>query len=248
MKEYTPPSPFLKSFTCPHCGSFALHDEILLGSRNCFPGVYLINNKDGSGRFGENEIFEFRRCCACNKTSILKIKGAIVFENGITRFKPFREFELVYPQLFNAIEPNSDMPEDIKAFFNEARSVSKNSTRAATALLRIATEKLVKDLLGLKGSEYANTKMHHAIERLYQEKNLNTNIYKALMSLKLFGNEASHPNEDLSRLEAYFSNDKDLMNKLFNLLNLIVDDLISKPKQIEELFNSAPRKNIKSDQ
>lgn len=110
--------------------------------------------------------------------------------------------------------------------------------------MRIATEKLVKDLLGLKGSEYANTKMHDAIERLYQEKNLNTNIYKALMSLKLFGNEASHPNEDLSRLEAYFSNDKDLMNKLFNLLNLIVDDLISKPKQIEELFNSAPRKNI----
>ena len=245
MKDYIAPNPSIRSFTCPHCGSFALHQTLPIMNNKQDQNVYLLNDSNGKGIFGENEIFVFRRCCACNKTSILKIKGALVFESG---FKSFREFELVYPKIFNATEPNPDMPEEIKAFFNEARSVSNNSTRAATALLRIATEKLVKDLLGLKGSEYANTKMHQAIERLYKEKNLNTNIYKALMSLKLFGNEASHPNEDLSRLESYFSNDKDLMNKLFSLLNLIVDDLISKPKQIEELFNSAPRKKQNPDQ
>lgn len=240
MKNYIAPNPSIKSFTCPHCGSYSLHENLPIINNRPDRNVYLRNDSDGKGLYGENEIFVFRRCCACNKTSILKIKGLLAFGN---EFKSFREFELIYPKIFNVIEPNPDMPEDVKNFFNEARSVSDNSTRAATALLRIATEKLVKDLLGLKGSEYANTKMHDAIERLYKGKNLNLSIYKALMSLKLFGNEASHPNEDLSRLEEYFSNDKDLMNKLFNLLNLIVDDLISKPKQIEELFNSAPRKN-----
>lgn len=223
------PSSNKDNFICPFCGAYSIQHRTHQTLLELTAKDYYYS-------------FVFRKCNACERVSIFRLKN----KKDTLPNPPetcFEEEELVYPKILNVVEPNPDMPEDVKNFFNEARSVSDNSTRAATALLRIATEKLVKDLLALKGTEYANTKMHDAIERLYKEKNLNLSIYKALMSLKLFGNEASHPNEDLSRFEEYFSNDKDLMNELFKLLNLIVDDLISKPKQIEELFNSAPRKN-----
>lgn len=238
MTNFVIPSPFKSSYTCPACGSYSYHDDLPVFNNRNDHNVYVLNNRNGEGKFGENYQLVFKNCHACGHISIFRIKGRL----EINKFTFYSNYELIYPQEIDVPEPNPDMPEHVKDFYNEARNVSKCSTRAATALLRIATEKLVKDLLGLKGKEYSETKMHHAIERLKNEKDLNLVIYNALLSLKLFGNEATHPDIDIDRLESYFSHDKDLMNKLFMLINIIVDELISKPKQIMELFENAPRK------
>lgn len=238
MKELIVPSPFINSFTCPACGSYSYHEDLPILSNRKDRNVYIFNRKNSERAFGHNYRLIFKSCHSCGHISIFKIEGML----GVDTFSPSRFYELIYPKQINIIDANPDMPDEVKEFYNEARVVAQNSTRAATALLRIATEKLVKDLLGLEGKDYANTSMHNAIERLKTEKGLSSTIYNALMALKLFGNEAAHPNEDIGRLESYFSNDSDLMNKLFILLNIIVDELISKPKEIKILFKNAPRK------
>lgn len=245
-QKFEPPSAFKKSFTCPHCG--AITQQSFSGNIEEFRGTAPLGNGSKVSVFMG---FVAIRCLVCQKLSIFRCTFSIPIEYDRHPFQfklysdrktSIEENKLIYPNLSNIAEANADMPDEVKEFYNEARIVAKNSTRAATALLRIATEKLVKDLLGLEGKDYANTSMHNAIERLKTEKGLSSTIYNALMALKLFGNEAAHPNEDIGRLESYFSNDSDLMNKLFALLNIIVGELISKPKEIESLFETAPRK------
>lgn len=245
-QKFEPPSVFKKSFTCPHCGAITQQSYF----SQVVEHMEIVQLRHGYNIWAYTG-FVATKCIICDKLSIFKCSFSIPYEDKNDSFEYNlyskrkhlnEEDKLIYPNLSNIAEANADMPDEVKEFYNEARIVAKNSTRAATALLRIATEKLVKDLLGLEGKDYANTSMHNAIERLKTEKGLSSTIYNALMALKLFGNEAAHPNEDIGRLESYFSNDSDLMNKLFALLNIIVGELISKPKEIESLFETAPRK------
>lgn len=53
--------------------------------------------------------------------------------------------EYVYPEIIG-IEANADMPEAVKALYNEAAIIYNKSPRAACALLRLAVERLCNEL------------------------------------------------------------------------------------------------------
>ena len=61
-----------------------------------------------------------------------------------------------------------------------------------------------------------------------------------LDSVRVIGNNAVHPGEiDLS-------DNTQLALSLLNFINLIVENQISQPKRIDEIYNSLPESNLKS--
>ncbi|TCB83211.1 DUF4145 domain-containing protein [Acinetobacter sp. ANC 3791] len=120
------------------------------------------------------------------------------------------------------------MPDDVKADFEEAKSVFNKSPKAAAALLRLALQKLLK-YLGQPGNNINND-----IKNLVSNGILSSGIQKAADTVRIVGNNAVHPG---------IMNDEDvdyIASKLFNLINFIVKKTITEPKEIEELFSSTP--------
>jgi hypothetical protein len=123
---------------------------------------------------------------------------------------------------------HSDMPEDIARDYDEARTILKMSPRGAAALLRLCVQKLC-DELGQKGK-----KIDAAIAGLVGE-GLSPVISEALDSVRVIGNEAVHPGGVMD-----LRDDHDTAVKLFGLVNVIVDRMISHPKQVRDLYETLP--------
>jgi len=131
--------------------------------------------------------------------------------------------------------PNDDMPEDIKTDYLEASSILSRSSRGSAALLRLAIQKLCM-VLGEKGKN-----VNDDIGELVK-KGLPVKIQQSLDILRVVGNNAVHPGQlDLKDNHA-------LAVSLFNLLNVIVDVLITQPKHINDLYYDLPTNLVEAIQ
>lgn len=134
---------------------------------------------------------------------------------------------LIYPATRAGVEPNDDLDADIKRDFEEARSILDQSPRGAAALLRLALQKLCKQL-GESGDN-----IDKDIASLVG-KGLNPTIQKALDVVRVVGNEAVHPGTlDLR-------DDRDTALKLFELINSIAQQMITHPKEVDALYGMLP--------
>ena len=119
------------------------------------------------------------------------------------------------------------MPDELKRDFNEAREIVRSSPRGAAALLRLCVQKLCIHL-GLPGSHIASD------IACLEKRGLDTRIVQALHVVRVVGNEAVHPGKlDLR-------DDIETAEKLFNMINYIAHETITKPRQIEEMFGKLP--------
>lgn len=143
------------------------------------------------------------------------------------------EGKMVYPVHSTAPYPNDDMPDDVKRDFMEAREIVERSPRAAAALLRLATERLVIHLGG-----DPNSKINTNIQFLVDNKGLRIDIQQALDTLRVVGNEAVHPGT------IDVDNKGDAIN-LFDLMNIIVTTMITDKKLISELYQRLPPAKLK---
>ena len=131
---------------------------------------------------------------------------------------------LIYPKKMSILQPNSDMDEDIKSLYHEAVTIFLDSPKGATALLRLALQKLLKQL----GESGENINLD--IKALVS-KGLSQKIQQALDILRVVGNSAVHPGQiDLD-------DNSEVALKLFQILNFIADEMITKPKELEKLYN-----------
>jgi hypothetical protein len=135
---------------------------------------------------------------------------------------------MIYPIVGAAPIPNSDLPEEVKRDYEEARSIASLSPRGAAALLRLAIQKLCR-ALGEKGEDLNND-----IASLVK-KGLNAKVQKALDSVRVIGNEAVHPGQMDLR------DDADTAGKLFGLVNIVADAMITKPKRVDEIYEGLPK-------
>lgn len=134
----------------------------------------------------------------------------------------------IYPISSSAPLPSEDMPEDVKEDYEEARLVVEVSPRSAAALLRLALQKLMRHL-GESG-ENLNDDIANLVKKGLPEK-----IQKALDALRVIGNNAVHPGElDLR-------DDKETALALFELLNMIVEVMITQPKKVNEIYDKLPK-------
>lgn len=204
-QPYTPPSLELDAFNCPYCGAYAKQYKhtVLYSSYGSHLNTAKLNE----------DVLMFSECARCNK-HVLWI-GKI----------------MLYPISSIAPIPHDDLPENVIKDFNEARNIVGLSPRGATALLRLALQKLMVSL-GEKGEN-----INEDIRQLVA-KGLPVQIQQALDTVRVVGNNAVHPGQmDLT-------DDTSTALALFGLLNLIVETMITQPKRIAEMYSSLPQPSL----
>lgn len=138
---------------------------------------------------------------------------------------------MIYPLQRQGESPHVDTPDEVLAIYNEAREVAPISRKSAAGLLRLALQMLVDELESGSGG------IDKKIGALVQ-KGLDPQVQKAMDVLRVVGNESVHPGQ--IDLEA----DDELLPALFNLLNIIVEQIIARPKHIGGLFAKLPESKL----
>ena len=115
--NYIEPQPFLRSFTCPHCGTLSKQEWRKLDWQS-------------QRGYQHEEEFPIRigTCDHCKDNTLW------VFD------------QLLFPDNGNAPFPNPEMPENVLKLYREAASIHSKSPRGAAALLRLAIQVLTKEL------------------------------------------------------------------------------------------------------
>ena len=145
------------------------------------------------------------------------------------RYSLWVKGKMIYPRASCAPLPSEDMPQDVEDDFLEARNIVESSPRAAAALLRLAIQKLMVDI-GEKGSN-----LNEDIGNLVKKGKLVEKVQKALDSVRVIGNNAVHPGQiDLK-------DDINTAITLFELVNMIVEIIITEEKKVNAIFNKLPK-------
>ena len=135
---------------------------------------------------------------------------------------------MVFPSSVAAPPPNHDLPVEVAKDYREAGAILNESPRGAAALLRLAIQKICIHL----GGSGAN--INNDIGALVK-KGLDFRVQKALDVVRVIGNNAVHPGQ------IDISDDRATAEKLFGLINIIADVMITQPAHIAEMYGSLPQ-------
>ena len=207
-----------KAFQCPNCSGFASHlwkyEPVM---------IHRIHSK--TLRFTI-----ISQCQACEHFSIWLTNELPLKKEGSQSEldKSHVNVKLLFPSVSNEVpKPNVDMPSDVKEIFTEAGQILEESPRASAALSRLAIEKLV-DGLEAEGKDL-NSKIGKLVS-----KGMPVEIQQMLDSVRVIGNNAVHPGQ------INIKDNKELALSLLHFINLIIDNRITQPKKISEVYNSLP--------
>ena len=213
MSKYYPPQYKSQNFNCPFCNVYATQWWESVGLYDWVKKEFkdeLVIDQSVSDKLKEIQISICNHC-----------KEFIIWLSE----------EIIYPVQSMAPPVNSDLPDEIKAVYEEAATIANLSPRAACALLRYGLELLLESV-GKTGS--LNTNIGKLVEG-----GLTQQIQQALDIVRVTGNHAVHPKE-------IDFNDTTDVHSLFKLINVIADTLITQPKQIEEIYDNLPEKDKKA--
>jgi hypothetical protein len=198
--------------------------EFLENGFNC-PHCEAFSQQEWESLDSDSE-FKFQKalCGRCNKISLWR------YQPG-GQYWEYDSVSMIYPAVLTAPLPADDMPKKVMEIYEEARSISSLSPRSTAALLRVALEKLTEHLGESKG------KLNTRIGNL-KKQGLPEDVIKSLDIVRVTANEGgSHAGEiDLSNKD-----NSEIVDKLFFLVNFIVEKTITDQKNIKELFKGLPK-------
>lgn len=197
---YVPPTLMAIAFNCSRCRAFAKQNWYYLTGAT---------QQTGFGGQYENKEFLLSKCESCGEPTI------------------WHDKTIIYPVHSVAEPPNEDLPSDIRADFEEARVIANFSPRGASALLRLAIQKLCAHL-GQPGKNI-NSDIAALVEH-----GLPPKVQQALDSVRVIGNDAVHPGTIDLR------DDHETVHKLFRLVNFIAYKTITEPREIDEIYSGLP--------
>jgi len=215
--SYTTPERRLTAFNCPHCQAYA-HQKWLISISGRLQGrrQSLVANPSQPDE------------SATDLVTFLPQEFSASQCIHCNKFALWFNMVMIYPNATTAPLPNEDMPDEIKEDFNEARQVFPISPRSSAALLRLVIQKLCKHL-GYPGKD-----LNDDIGKMVAN-GLGSAIQQAFDTVRVIGNESVHPGQiDLC-------DDPDTAVLLFNLVNIIVQKMITDPRQIQEIYSNLPQ-------
>jgi hypothetical protein len=148
------------------------------------------------------------------------------------RESPWYGNELKWPLVQMGPVAHEAMPDSIKVLYVEAREVGIRSPRSAAALLRLALQHLLIQIAEERD-------INDAIAKLVQD-GLPTRIQQAMDVLRVVGNNAVHPGE------IQLDEQPETAAALFTLLNIVVEDRIAQPHQIDEMYKTLPARALEA--
>lgn len=218
-------------FQCPHCNTVATQkwfdaNEVGSTAIEIINHLYL-NYRSSIESFYQKCIIQFLNVVDNNfQKSLYQFvpKGfSVATCSSCDEFTLWVNEEIVYPRKITISPPNDDLDEDIKTLYIEASTILIDSPKGSTALLRLALQKLLKQIGG--GGKNINKDIKDLVAD-----NLSPQMQKALDLLRVVGNNAVHPGQiDLD-------DNIEIARKLFDILNYIAYELITKPKELESLY------------
>lgn len=155
--------------------------------------------------------YAFSTCQSCDKT-------ACWFSDRI-----------VFPCDSLAPQVHSDCPNVVREIVEEARLVCFFSPKASAALLRLALQVFLEKSLGLSGKN-----INDEIAGLVKSQKISLRVQRAMDILRVVGNNAVHPG--LIDLD----DDPKIAQSLFGLLNIIIEETITRDKHINALYEGLP--------
>jgi hypothetical protein len=234
---------------CKHCNNKTAHN---------IAGICAsLSAKRDSERRGrdyflhEGKIWALLQCTACQLPSLAEGIGHLLskdlelsiapeysyasdiwYDDYIKNFDPQRtlrgiSLKTLYPINAAVAMPSPDMPPDVASDYLEARSIFEASPRSSAALLRLAIQKLCKHL-GQPGKN-----INDDIGALVRA-GLPVEVQQALDYVRVIGNNAVHPGN------LNVADNPDVAKTLFELINFIVEVMITRPRKIQGLYNSLP--------
>ena len=251
MKD-VPPSITETAFSCPHCGAYTsqswasifanflsdprktplILDEVLFEAIKVTSDTpsqmreledHFQKFKQGSP-FLENHMQDKRLNTEVQNTWIsicFNCKGIAIWVHD----------HLVFPAKKIGSPPNADLPSEICRDFNEAISIVDLSPRGAAALLRLSIQKLCVHL-GERGKN-----INDDIASLVN-KGLNPLVQQSLDLVRVIGNDAVHPGV------IDIKDDRKTAERLFDLVNLVAEQMISHPKSVKEMYEKLPASKL----
>ncbi|MDF0606619.1 DUF4145 domain-containing protein [Neisseriaceae bacterium TC5R-5] len=229
--RFVPPKFQTEAFTCPHCQAY---------SQMCWSELIRLSGTNQENLIDIITGFYIARCAHCNESSVWKVDATLrqlqTARINRSNGRPYGNdpsYSKIYPFDSFAPLPNPDLPEDCIDDYKEASNIVVLSPRGAAALLRLVVEKLCKQL----GDPSKNIDQNIA---LLVQKGLPTTIQQALDSVRVIGSAAVHPNiMDIK-------DDQATVMTLFKLVNIIVEKMITEPKEINAIFESLPESRIEN--
>ena len=214
-RRYVPPAIDQRAFSCVHCGAFSkqfwysthVHPVPMDSTPHLVRGVGLAKlKKQKVGDIATHDrpvLYPGKQICDESAGNLW-----IAHCYNCKEISIWIADRLLWPQGGDAPPPNPDLPEDVKRDYDEAASVLNLSPRGAAALLRLAIQKVCKEL-GQSGKN-----INQDIAALVQ-KGLDPRVRQALDVVRVIGNSAVHPGQiDLK-------DDRAVAKHLFGLVNLI---------------------------
>lgn len=217
-------------FICPRCNSFAAqtwHDLQYRVSASRSGSTWLLARdiEFGGGQVENvddtflDTTWRMSECSSCSHKSV------------------WRSATLVFPQTSPAPVPSEDMPAEVRELYDEASAVAAVSKRAGAAFARATLERLLKllDPEAPKGS-----RLDDHIARAIPRVNLATG--KLLTLIRHVGNKSLHVEDVPDDAVVLLLNDDDaeLLGVIFQTINDVVEELITRPTQAALLYDSVP--------
>ena len=128
---------------------------------------------------------------------------------------------------------HQDLPSSCIDTYDEARDIAARSPRAAAALMRLCIQNLMIEL-GCHG-ENINDDIGALVKA-----GLPIEVQQALDYCRVIGNNSVHPGE------INITDNPSIAFSLFEMVNFVVEDRISKPKKIAELYDKLPEGALKA--
>lgn len=247
MSEYKQPNYKSDEFTCPYCKKTTNYDSIVFekqvystaknNNENYINQIYyksLLDLRIGSiflyikicnncgGRTYWEAIWEVPKDCDLENVDPKYIRFILDDTN--------KKVTLIYPKISSIlIEPNTDMSDEEKNLFNQAKNIFDQSPKSAGSLLRTVLESILKRSFNMN-----NKKIN--LWQILNKHNVKEKLGELILSIcntcRLIGNSAAH-SEKLN----YQSEDKDKVELFFKLINMIANKLITQPLKEKELLD-----------